>query len=83
MIVFSFNGNKNITSGGGGAIITNNSKYYKLSKQFSSNAKVGFRYLHNKIGFNYKMNNIQAAIGLAQIERIKKFYRIKKNFFCI
>jgi perosamine synthetase len=74
----SFNGNKTITSGGGGALIFNKKKYENLAKIYSNNGRTGTIYSYSKIGFNYRMNNIQAAIGFAQIKKIKKFIKKKK-----
>ena len=87
----SFNGNKTITSGGGGALIFNKKKYLITSRMYSNNGRTGQIYNYNKIGFNYRMNNIQAAIGLAQIKKINYFLKKKKiirqyynkNFECI
>ena len=74
----SFNGNKTITSGGGGALIFNKKKYLITSRMYSNNGRTGQIYNYNKIGFNYRMNNIQAAIGLAQIKKINYFLKKKK-----
>jgi perosamine synthetase len=76
--VFSFYGNKIITTGEGGMIVTNNKKFYDqarfLRDQAMSKSK---RYFHSQIGFNYRLTNIQAAIGLAQLENIE--YIIKRK----
>ena len=81
----SFNGNKIITSGGGGVIITNNKELAKKSLHLSTQATVDkFNYVHDDIGYNYRLTNLQAAVGLAQLEKIKHFLRIKKrikNFY--
>ena len=83
--ILSFNANKIITSGGGGAIITRKKSLHKLTEYFSSNAKkFKDKYIFDDIGFNYRMNNIQAAIGLAQIEMVSSFLKKKKyirNFY--
>ena len=76
----SFNANKIATSGGGGAIITNNLKIAKKARYLISQSKddaIFFR--HNDIGYNYKLTNLNAAIGLAQIEQLKNFL-IKKKY---
>lgn len=78
--VFSFNGNKIITSGGGGMIVTNNSLLAKKARYLTNQAKDDpVRYIHHEIGYNYRLTNLQAALGLAQLEQLKKFIRIKKN----
>ena len=66
--ILSFNANKIITSGGGGALISSK-KLYNMSKLLSSNAKKHpDKYEFDKIGYNYRMNNIQAAVGLGNKE---------------
>jgi len=75
----SFNGNKIITCGGGGMIITNSDDYANQAKYLSTQAKDdSFYFLHNEIGFNYRLTNIQAAIGLAQLERLEEI-KTKKD----
>lgn len=75
----SFNGNKIITCGGGGMIITNSDDYANQAKYLSTQAKDDpFYFLHNEIGFNYRLTNIQAAIGLAQLERLEEI-KTKKD----
>ena len=76
----SFNGNKIITSGGGGAIITNKKIYAKKAFYLSNQAKDNaLNYIHNEVGYNYRISNLHAAIGCAQIESIKKILKLKKN----
>jgi aminotransferase in exopolysaccharide biosynthesis len=72
MGVFSFNGNKIITTGGGGAIITNNPIIYNKIKHITTTSKVlhKWEYVHDEIGFNYRMPNINAALGCAQLEKL-------------
>jgi len=78
--VFSFNGNKIITTGGGGMVVSNNEKYLKTVRFLSTQAKNDDVYfVHNEIGFNYRMTNVQAAIGVAQLEKLEYFIDIKKN----
>jgi aminotransferase in exopolysaccharide biosynthesis len=88
--VFSFNGNKIVTAGGGGAIVTNDEKLAKKAKYLSTQAKISHKweYSHNKIGFNYRMPNINAALLCAQIENLEFFVKNKRflsdlycNFF--
>ena len=78
--VYSFNGNKIITTGGGGMIVSNNWTLLDECKHLSTQAKVDPLYFdHDEIGYNYRMTNLQAALGLAQLEQIEKFVQIKKN----
>lgn len=77
----SFNGNKIITTGGGGMVITNNKTLAKKIKHLSSTAKVAhsWEYNHNEIGYNYRMPNLNAALGLAQLEKINFFLKKKQK----
>lgn len=70
--IFSFNGNKIITTGGGGMIVTNNDKLADFLKHLTTTAKKthSYEYYHDEIGYNYRMPNINAAIGCAQMEII-------------
>lgn len=81
--VYSFNGNKIITTGGGGMIVSNDISILNKVRYLSTQAKDDeLNFIHNEIGFNYRMTNIQAAIGLAQLERLDEFIEIKKrNYF--
>ena len=75
---FSFNGNKIITTGSGGMIVTNSLKLAKKIKFLSEQAKQpGINYIHKEVGYNYRMSNIHAAMGLAQLENIE--YHINKK----
>jgi perosamine synthetase len=69
----SFNGNKTITTGGGGALLFNDEKLAKQAKHLTTQAKVSHRweFIHDAIGYNYRMPNVNAAIGCAQIEKIE------------
>jgi perosamine synthetase len=80
---FSFNGNKIITTGGGGAIITNNKFLAKKIKHLSTTAKINHRweYIHDQIGYNFRMPNLNAALGSAQIENLNKILRLKRKLF--
>ena len=70
----SFNGNKIITSGGGGMIVTNDQKLADKAFYLSNQAKDDpIKFIHNEVGYNYRLTNIQAAIGLAQVEKINYF----------
>ena len=76
----SFNGNKIITTGGGGMILTDNEDYAKKAKYLTTQAKDDeIRYVHNEIGYNYRLTNIQAAMGVAQLEQLPEYLKIKKN----
>lgn len=78
--VYSFNGNKIITTGGGGMLVTNREDYAKKAKYLSTQAKDDMLYfVHNEIGYNYRMTNLQAALGIAQMEQLEKFIQIKKE----
>ena len=77
---FSFNGNKIITTGGGGMVVTDNIKIAKKVRHLSTQAKKdNFEYDHDEIGYNYRLTNTQAAMGLAQMERIQEFVNIKRR----
>lgn len=79
--ILSFNGNKTITTGGGGAIITNDERLGKLAQHLTSTAKVPHRweYRHDAIGYNYRLPNINAALGCAQMEQLPKFLERKRR----
>jgi perosamine synthetase len=68
--IFSFNGNKTVTAGGGGMVLTNDEISAQLMTHLSKQARTGEDYLHDAIGFNYRMTNVNAGIGLAQLERL-------------
>lgn len=76
----SFNGNKTITTGGGGAIITNDEELGKLAKHITTTAKMPHRweFRHDMVGFNYRMPNLNAALGTAQLESLPEFLRRKR-----
>lgn len=76
--VYSFNGNKIITTGGGGAITAKNPSEVDHIRYLSTQAKDDFHfYIHNEVGYNYRMTNIQAALGVAQIEELPEFVERK------
>ena len=72
MGTLSFNGNKTITTGGGGAILTNNEKLAKRAKHITTTAKVPhtWEFIHDEIGYNYRLPNLNAALGYAQLEQL-------------
>lgn len=79
---FSFNGNKIITTGGGGMCVTADPELARLLKHLSTQAKLpGAAYVHDLIGFNYRLPNINAALGLAQLERLPSFLE-RKALIC-
>ena len=79
----SFNGNKTITTGGGGAIITNNSRLALHAKHLITTAKVphAWSFNHDEIGYNYRMPNINAALGCAQLEQLDDKIKAKRAMF--
>lgn len=83
MGTLSFNGNKTITTGGGGAILTNDIEIAKKAKHLTTTAKSPHRwnYTHDQIGFNYRLPNLNAALGCAQLEQLPGFLLSKRNLF--
>ena len=80
----SFNGNKIVTSGGGGAILTDDDALADGARSLSTQAKeAGIEYLHHRVGYNYRMNNVLAALGLAQLETIDDRLTAKRNNFAL
>jgi len=78
----SFNGNKIITAGGGGMILTDDPDMAEKAKYFTTQAKDDpIHYVHNEIGYNFRLNNIQSALGVAQLEQLPGFLRKKLNIF--
>ena len=76
----SFNGNKVITAGSGGAVLASSKSYKKKIDYFSSQAKDdSVKFIHNDIGYNYRMANINAALGLSQIEHLENFVHKKRK----
>jgi perosamine synthetase len=76
----SFNGNKTITTGGGGAILTNDEELGKLAKHITTTAKVPhkWKFYHDQTGYNYRLPNINAALGCAQLEQLPEFLARKR-----
>lgn len=72
MGTFSFNGNKTVTCGGGGAIVTNDEELAKKAKHLSTTAKIphSWEFVHDEVGFNYRMPNLNAAVACAQLEQL-------------
>lgn len=77
--VYSFNGNKTITTGGGGMIVGRDPALMKLLKHITTTARIGADYDHDRVGFNYRLTNIEAAMGCAQVERLPEFLEAKKR----
>ncbi|MBN1274296.1 MAG: LegC family aminotransferase [Candidatus Aminicenantes bacterium] len=79
---YSFNGNKIITTGGGGVLVTGDETMADKMRYLTNQAKDDpVRYIHNEIGYNFRMTNLQAALGVAQLEELPKFLEIKKKNF--
>ena len=77
---FSFNGNKIITTGGGGMIVTDNEAWARRARYLTTQAKDDpVEYIHNEIGYNYRLTNIQAAIGCAQMEQLDEYIAAKRR----
>jgi len=83
MGIISFNGNKTITTGGGGAIITNNKKIANIVKSLSTTNKLPhpWKYDYEAVGYNYRLPNINSALGIAQLNSLKKILADKRNLF--
>lgn len=78
--VYSFNGNKIMTTGGGGMIVSDNEDLIRKAKHLITQAKSDeLYYTHDEIGYNYRMTNLQAAMGLAQLEQLEDFIQVKKS----
>ena len=77
---FSFNGNKIITTGGGGVLVTDNEELAKKAKHLTTQAKSDpFEYIHDAVGYNYRLVNVLAAMGVAQMELLPSFIQRKKE----
>jgi len=77
---FSFNGNKLITTGGGGMIVTDNEAWAKKAKYLTTQAKDDpLEYIHNAVGYNYRLTNLLAAMGCAQMEQVVEYVAIKRR----
>ncbi len=81
MGVLSFNGNKTITTGGGGMIITDNKEIAKKAKHLTTTAKVphNWEFFHDQLGYNYRLTNLAAALGCAQMEQLPDFLKTKRK----
>lgn len=81
--IISFNGNKTITCGGGAVVITSKKKIADKIKHLSTTAKIKhpWEYIHDQLGYNYRMTNLNAAVGCAQLENIKYILKAKRKNF--
>jgi len=79
----SFNGNKIVTTGGGGAIVTNDKGLARRAKHITTTAKLPHKwaFLHDEIGYNYRMPNLNAALGVAQLEQLDTRLTLKQRLF--
>jgi perosamine synthetase len=79
--VFSFNGNKVITTGGGGMIVTDDEALARHAKHLTTTAKTphAYEFIHDEVGFNYRMPNLNAALGVAQLERLPEMLEAKRK----
>lgn len=77
----SFNGNKTITTGGGGAVLTNDESLANMAKHLTTVAKLPhpWRFAHDQVGYNYRLPNLNAALGVAQLERLPQLLRQKRQ----
>lgn len=76
---FSFNGNKIVTAGGGGMIVTDDPSYAEKARYLTTQAKDDpVRYIHNEVGYNLRLTNLPAAVGVAQLERLAEYIETKK-----
>ena len=80
LVCFSFNGNKIITTGGGGMIVTQDSNLAERARYLTTQAKDNpVEYIHGEVGFNYRLTNLQAALGCAQLEQLDRFISAKRT----
>lgn len=79
--ILSFNGNKIMTTGGGGMILTNDEILAQQAKHLTTTAKIphNWEFVHDQIGFNYRMPNLNAALGLAQLQQLPSFLKSKRK----
>ena len=78
----SFNGNKIITTGEGGAVITNKKKLVDRINHLANTAKIkhNWEYIHDDVGYNFKLPSINAALGIAQLEKLQIFLKAKESY---
>lgn len=82
--VYSFNGNKIMTTGSGGMLVTSDQRMAEKAKYLTTQAKDdAIRYVHNEVGYNFRLTNIQAALGVSQLEQLPNFIKRKKENYSI
>ena len=81
--IYSFNGNKTLTTGGGGALLLQSKKYAKKAKLLYKQARDSNEYTYSKVGFNYRMPNLNAALGISQLNHLTNFINAKRNIAAI
>ena len=80
LVITSFNGNKIITTGGGGAIFTDDPALAARAKHLTTTAKADkIEFFHDEVGYNYRLTNIAAALGVAQLEKLDEYVEIKRG----
>ena len=81
--ILSFNGNKIITTGGGGALLTDDNAIANYAKHLSTTSRVkhDWKFIHDEIGFNYRLPNLNAALGCAQMQKLPSFIKAKRRLF--
>ncbi len=79
LTMYSFNGNKIVTAGGGGAVVGHDKKLLDHLRHLTTTARISADYDHDMVGFNYRMTNIQAAVGCAQMEQLAGFVAAKRS----
>jgi perosamine synthetase len=81
MGIYSFNGNKTITCGGGGVIVTNDDSLARRAKHLTTTAKIlhPYEYVHDEVGYNYRLPNLNAALACAQLEQLETFIENKRE----
>jgi perosamine synthetase len=81
LATLSFNGNKIITTGGGGMIVTNDDRIAAVAKHITTTAKVAhpYKFMHDEVGYNYRLPNLNAALGCAQLESLQEFIETKRS----
>ena len=81
--ILSFNGNKIVTTGVGGAILTNSKKLAENSKHLTTTAKIKHKwdFVHDKLGYNYRIANLNASLGISQLEKLPRYIDHKRKLF--
>lgn len=79
LTMYSFNGNKTVTAGGGGAVAGSDENIMRAFRHLTTTARIGSDYDHDMVGYNYRMTNLQAAVGCAQMEQLDAFVAAKRS----